>query len=107
MCHFHADISNLASASGGPHLPLFKKSVCHYKRWSQGIFCFRIEWVEPRQQGGSGWRPGVRREKSDWMVSQGAEAFESGHTCFSCERPYSPWLAGWHPRAEAERDREG
>lgn len=32
--------------------------------------------------------------------------FESGHTPLSCERPYSPWLAGWHPRAEAQRERE-
>lgn len=31
--------------------------------------------------------------------------FESGHTPLSCERPYSPWLAGWHPRAEAQRER--
>lgn len=65
----------------------------------------RMGW-SPSSRGSHGWRPGVRREICDWVLSQGAETFDSGYICLSCERPYSPWLAGWHPRAEAERHRE-
>lgn len=59
----------------------------------------------PSSQGGSlGRGPGVRREKFDWVVSQGAEAFESGHTCLSCERPNSPWLAGIPEQRQRESE---
>lgn len=58
--------------------------------------------VEPQQQG----EPGAGREKLDWVVSQGAEAFESGHTCLSCERPYSPWLADIPEQRQRETEAE-
>lgn len=45
----------------------------------------------------------ARREKFDWVIPQGAQAFESGHTCLSCERPYSPWLAGIPEQRQRER----
>lgn len=65
----------------------------------------RKGWSLSSRRGGSlGRGPGVRREKFDWVVSQGAEAFESGHTCLSCERPYSPWLAGIPEQRQRERD---
>ncbi len=76
-----------------------------------GVWSYSALWgqngVEPLQQGGvEGWGPGVRREKFDWVVLQGAEAFESGHTCLSCERPYSPWLAGIREQRQRERERQ-
>lgn len=64
----------------------------------------RLGW-SPSSRGSQGRGLGVRGENFDWVVSQGAEAFESGHTCLSCERPYSPWLAGIPE--QRQRDREG
>ena len=106
----------LELASGCPHLSLFDEGVsCHHERWSLEICCpvfgDRIG-VEPQRQGKpeggrvcGWWGPGVGREKFDRVVSQGAEAFESGHTCLSCERPYSPWLAGIPEQRHRETER--
>lgn len=47
----------------------------------------------------------MRREICDWVLSQGAEAFDSGYTCLSCERPYSPWLAGIPEQRQRETEK--
>ncbi|TNN41695.1 hypothetical protein EYF80_048139 [Liparis tanakae] len=55
-------------------------------------------------EAGGGAR-GEEGKSFDWVVSQGAEAFESRHTCLSCERPYSPWLAGIPEQRQRETER--
>lgn len=60
--------------------------------------------VEGANQGGG---CGVGREALDWVGSQRAEAFESGHICLSCERPYSPWLAGIPEQRQRQTERTG
>lgn len=65
--------------------------------WDLDLFCpvlgAKMGW-SPSSRGSQGRRPGVGREKFDWVASQGVEAFESGHICLSFERLCSPWLAG-------------
>lgn len=65
----------------------------------------RTGWSPSGKREAGGWGPGVGREKFDGVVSQGAEAFESGHTCLSCERPYSPWLACIPEQRQRETER--
>lgn len=64
----------------------------------------RMGW-SPRSRGSQGRGLGVGREKFDRVVSEGAQAFESGHTCLSCERPHSPWLAGIPNQRQRETER--
>lgn len=53
-----------------------------------------------------GWS-GVEKGKDfEGVVLLGAEAFESGHTCLSCERPFSPWLAGIPEQRQRETETE-
>lgn len=77
--------------------------------WKHPSLCLGTEWGgAPVARGSQGQGLGVGREKLHWVVSQGAEAFETGHTCLSCERPYSPWLAGIPEQRQRElsvRDR--
>lgn len=64
----------------------------------------RMRW-SPRNRGSQRRGLGVGREKFDRVVSQGAQAFESGHPCLSCERPHSPWLAGIPEQKQRETER--
>lgn len=70
--------------------------------------CGDIMGWSPSSMGGSQWA-GVGRKKGKVELGSftaSREAFESGHTCLSCERPYSPRLAGIPEQRQRESERD-
>lgn len=74
--------------------------------WGYSPRCLGREGGGAPAAGGGGQGLWVGKEKFDWVVSRGAEAFESGHTCLSCERLCSLWLASIPERRQKERGRK-